>query len=327
MMRCPPFDYRAPDSIEEVVAILDGEGPRARVIAGGTDLVPNMKRRHQNPAVLVALRKVRELRAFRNGHGVELGAALTLSDIADDDRLDPWRALRCAASSVATPHIRNAGTLGGNLCLDTRCNYYNQNFEWRKSIDFCMKEQGEVCWVAPGSPRCWAVSSTDTAPALIALDARVQLVSKADTREIPLAALYKDDGIDYLHRKPNELLARVVLGDAAGWSSTYWKCRRRGAIDFPVLSVAVAVKRDGSGTVTDARIVFGAVASHPVVSDAARLLVGDKLTADAIEACAIKASKLAKPLDNTDYTIGWRKKVARAYVKGALEELADQTRS
>jgi len=322
MMRCPPFEYRAPDSIEEVAAILDGEGPRAKVIAGGTDLVPNMKRRHQNPPMLIALRKVAGLREFKNGSGVELGAALTLSDLGDDPRLNAWRALRCAANSVATPHIRNAGTLGGNLCLDTRCNYYNQNFEWRKSIGYCMKEQGEICWVAPSSPRCWAVSSTDTAPALIALDAKIELVSVKGKREVALADLYKDDGIDYLHRKPNELLTKVILGEPAGWSSTYWKCRRRGAIDFAALSVAAAVKREADGTVTDARLVFGAVASYPVSSDAAQMLIGEKLTPELIEACAIKASKLAKPLDNTDYSIGWRKKVARAYVKGALAELA-----
>jgi 4-hydroxybenzoyl-CoA reductase subunit beta len=326
MMRCPPFEYRAPTSVAELTAILAGEGPRAKVIAGGTDLVPNMKRRHQNPPVLVSVRRVDGLRAVTNGHGMALGAALTLADIAADARLEPWRALRCAAQSVATPHIRNAGTLGGNLCLDTRCNYYNQNFEWRKSIDFCMKEQGETCWVAPGSPRCWAVSSTDTAPALIALDAAIDLVSTAGTRRIALADLYADDGIAYLAKRPDELLSQVILPDRAGWTSTYWKCRRRGSIDFPVLSVAAAVKRDARGTVADARLVFGAVASHPVVSDAAAMLVGHPLTDDLIDACAAKASAVAKPLDNTDYTIGWRKKVARAYVAGALRELATSPR-
>ncbi|RMH39618.1 MAG: 4-hydroxybenzoyl-CoA reductase [Deltaproteobacteria bacterium] len=322
MMRCPPFAYVAPKSVDEVAAILAGEGPRARVLAGGTDLVPNMKRRHQNPTLLVSLRRVAELRERANGAGATLGAAVTLAEIAADDRLAPWRALRCAASSVATEHIRNVGTLGGNLCLDTRCNYYNQNYEWRKAIDFCMKEAGDTCWVAPGSPRCWAVSSTDTAPALIALDARVELVSASGARDIPLAELYADDGIHYLTRRPDELLARVILPDRSGWVSTYWKCRRRGSIDFPVLSVAAAARIDG-GVVRDARIVFGAVSSRPIASEAAAVLVGQPLSDEAIDACAAAAAKVAKPLDNTDYTISWRKKVARAYVAGALRELRE----
>jgi len=323
MMRCPPFDYRAPTTIDELVAILASEGDRARVIAGGTDLVPNMKRRHQNPPVLVALRGVGALRACDvRGDGATLGAALTLADLAADDRLAPWRAFRMAAATVASAHIRNVATLGGNLCLDTRCNYYNQNYEWRKSIDFCMKEKGSTCWVAPGSPRCWAVSSTDTAPALIALGAKVALVSAAGERVIELADMYKDDGIDYLHKRRDELLARIELGDPAGWASTYRKVRRRGSIDFPVLSVAAAVRRDEAGVVTGARLVFGAVASHPVVCDAADALVGSRLTDGAIADCAARASKVAKPLDNTDYTLSWRKKVARNTVESALRELA-----
>ncbi len=323
MMRCPPFSYRAPTSIDEVCAILAGEGPTARVLGGGTDLVPNMKRRHQNPATLVALRNVAGLRGIdRADGGVRLGAALTLAALGDDDRLSPWRALGCAARSVATPHIRNVGTLGGNLCLDTRCNYYNQSYEWRKAIDFCMKEAGSVCWVAPGSPRCWAVSSTDTAPALVALDARIELASATGTREIALADLYNDDGIDYLHRRPDELLTAVTLPDRTGWTSTYWKLRRRGSIDFPELGVAAAIKRAGDGTVEDARLVLGAVASYPIVSDAAQMLIGHALTPELIDATARAAAKLAKPLDNTDFGLGWRKKMTTAYVSRALQELA-----
>jgi 4-hydroxybenzoyl-CoA reductase subunit beta len=323
MMRCPPFAYRAPATIAEATAILAGEGPRARVLAGGTDLVPNMKRRHQTPPVLVALRKLTALRQIECNGSARLGAGVTLAELARDHRLASWRALRQAAGAVATPHIRNVGTLGGNLCLDTRCNYYNQNAEWRRAIDYCMKCEGSVCWVAPASPRCWAVSSTDTAPALIALDARIRLVSEAGPREIPLAELYRDDGIEYLHRRPDELLTQVIVDPAARWVSTYWKLRRRGSIDFPVLSVAAALATAPDGTVTDARLVFGAVASYPVVSDAVGVLIGKPLTDDAIEQCAAQASKVAKPLDNTDYSLSWRKKLARSYVAGALRELRD----
>jgi 4-hydroxybenzoyl-CoA reductase subunit beta len=336
MMRCSSFTYRAPSTIAEAVKILDGEGARAMVLAGGTDLVPNMKRRQQSPAVLVALRRIAGLReATLDGTGAILGAGLTLAAVAGDRRLAPWAALGRAAGSVATPHIRNSGTLGGNLCLDTRCNYYNQGYEWRSAIDFCMKRGGgaedgigwpvkneqQVCWVAPGSPRCWAVSSTDSAPALIALGAEVELVSARGSRILPLAALFHDDGIDYLAKRRDELLTTVRLPDPTGWRSTYWKLRRREAFDFPVLGVAAAVKCAPDGTVEAARLVLGAVASHPVVAQAAERLVGQQLTDEAIAQVADEAVKLAKPLDNTDFQLGWRKRVAKAYITGALREV------
>jgi 4-hydroxybenzoyl-CoA reductase subunit beta len=324
MMRCPSFAYRAPATVEEVAAILAGEGARAMLLAGGTDVIPGMKRRTVTPATLVSLRRVAALReiSVEDGGGLTvLGAGLTLSEVARAQLLRPFAALQRAAAQVATPHIRNAGTVGGNLCVDTRCNYYDQNWEWRRSIDFCMKKEGSVCWVAPGSPRCWAVSSTDLAPALMALGAQVRLVSTAGERFLPLDELYRDDGIAYLARRPDELLAEVLLGDPAGWRSTYWKLRRREAFDFPVLSVAAAVKLDGGGTVTAARLVFGSVASHPLLSPASDLLLGQRLEDAVIERVADEAARVAKPLDNTDFSLGWRKRVARAYVAGALREL------
>jgi 4-hydroxybenzoyl-CoA reductase subunit beta len=333
MMRCSPFAYHAPSTVAEAVAILAGEGGRAMLLGGGTDLVPNMKRRMQTPPVLVALRKIQSLRTTNSdGKALSLGAALTLSQIVHDPKLLPFGALVRAAAQVATPHIRNVGTLGGNLCLDTRCNYYDQNYEWRKAIDFCMKRgaegdgfpsknEAQVCWVAPGSPRCWAVSSTDSAPALIALGAEIALDSTQGRRTLPLADLYADDGIAYLTKRPDELLSEVRLPDPTGWRSTYWKLRRREAFDFPVLSVAAAVRRAPDGTVTDARLVLGSVASRPVAVAEAAELTGRPLTDDAIEKLADAASRFAKPLDNTDFSLGWRKRVARAYVAGALREL------
>lgn len=322
MMRCPPFVYRSPSTIEEAAAILAGEGERATLLAGGTDVIPGMKRRTQTPAVLVSLRRVGGLRGLSiDGGRSSVGAALTLAEVAAEPLLRPFAALQRAASQVATPHIRNAGTVGGNLCLDTRCNYYDQNWEWRKAIDFCIKREGGVCWVAPGSPRCWAVSSTDLAPALIALGAEVKLVSREGWRLLPVAELYQDDGIAYLAKRPDEIVTEVRLGPPAGWRSTYWKLRRREAFDFPVLSLAAAVQLAPDGTVLAARMAFGAVASRPVVSPAADGLVGAPLTDEAIERAADDAARVAKPLDNTDFSLGWRKRVARAYVVGALREL------
>ncbi|HEY4838356.1 MAG TPA: FAD binding domain-containing protein, partial [Candidatus Acidoferrales bacterium] len=245
MMRLPLFEFRSPRTIEEAARILDGEGKNAMALAGGTDLLPNMKRRQQVPRTLMSLRNVEGLREITldDDSGLKIGACMTLTDIAADARFrNEYSALWQAAAQVATPHIRNVATLGGNICLDTRCNYYDQSYEWRKAINFCMKKDGTRCWVALSSPKCVAVSSTDTAPALIALGARVTLVSKSGERGLLLADLFNNDGMNYLTRRPDEILTEVHIGSRKNWRSTYWKLRRRGAFDFPVLSVAAAVK-------------------------------------------------------------------------------------
>ena len=321
MMRLPWFDYRAPGSLEEAAKILAWEGAGAMLVAGGTDLLPNMKRRHQMPSTLVSVRNIEELKRVSNGSGLRLGAGLTLAELLEVRGLrDRYRGLAQAAAQVATPQLRNMGTLGGNLCLDTRCTYYNQNYEWRKAIDFCMKKDGTVCWVATASKRCLAVSSTDTAPALIALGARVKLVSAAGEREIALAELYQNDGIDYLKRKPDEILTAVALPKLEGWKSSYWKLRRRGSFDFPLLGVAAAAKLATDGTVEEARLVLGAVSSHPLVikSDALR---GRKLSDEAIAEIGAAAESRAKPMDNTDMDLRWRKHVVADFVGYALREL------
>ena len=322
-MRLPRFRFRAPRTIDEAAKILAGEGPDAMLIAGGTDLLPNMKRRQQVPGTLVALRHVDDLRRVTDGAGLVLGAGLTLTELVRQPAVrEGYAGLWQAAAQVATPHLRNMGTLGGNLCLDTRCNYYDQNQEWRRAIGFCMKKEGETCWVAPSSSRCLAVSSTDTAPALMALGARVRLVSASDEREVALEELYRNDGVDYTTRRPDEILTDVRLDPSGGWKSTYWKLRRRGSFDFPVLSVAAAVRLAGDGTVQRARIVLGAVASRPQLSsDAAAALEGRQLSDGVIADAAARAVKLAKPMDNTDFTLHWRKRVAGEFVTWALREL------
>jgi 4-hydroxybenzoyl-CoA reductase subunit beta len=324
MMRLPLFEFRAPRTLEEAARILDGQGPNTMPLAGGTDLLPNMKRRQQVPRTLMSLRHVAGLKQVRlDDSGSRLGACLTLTDIADDPRLgNGMTALSQAAALVATPHIRNVATLGGNLCLDTRCNYYDQNYEWRKAIDFCLKKDGTTCWVAPGSRKCVAVSSTDTAPALIALGARVRLVSRSGEREVALSELYNNDGINYIRRRPDEILAEVLLESLDGWKSTYWKLRRRGSFDFPVLSVAAAARLSRQGVVEDARIVIGSAASRPLVADvASKFLLGRSLHPETIAEAAALAARIAKPLDNTDFDMTWRKRVTAEFVTCALREL------
>ncbi len=330
MMRLPWFQYQSPRNVAEAARILAGEGPRGMLIAGGTDLLPNMKRRQQTPATLISLNRVEGLKKITNGSGLTLGAGLTLAEVVNAPAVrEKYRGLWQAAAQVASPHLRNMGTLGGNLCLDTRCNYYNQNEDWRQAIGYCMKKEGKTCWVATASKRCLAVSSTDTAPALIALGAKVRLASAAGERELALASLYNNDGIAYLTRRPDEILTEVVLPEAEGWKSTYWKLRRRGSFDFPLLGVAVAARAAPDGTIEEARLVLGAVSSQPLVaSKASEFLIGRKLT-DAVmaEAGALAASR-AKPMDNTDLDVYWRKEVVPSFVGYALREIrGDDMRS
>ena len=321
-MRLPWFGFRTPATIGEAAKILAGEGPQAMLIAGGTDLLPNMKRRHQTPKMLVSLGRIQSLKKIANGSGATFGAGLTLNEIVANPMVrEKYAGLYHAAAQVATVHLRNMGTLGGNLCLDTRCNYYNQNYEWRKAIDFCLKKDGEICWVATASKRCVATSSTDCAPALIALGASVRLVSAQGERDVALPDLYRNDGIDYLARRPDEILTEVRLPPAEGWRSSYWKLRRRGAFDFPVLGVAAAVKAARDGTVEEARIALGAVSSRPLLTQAGGLLVGRTLSDEAIAEVAKKVASVAKPMDNTDLDLYWRKDVVPEFVGYALREI------
>ena len=326
MMRAGPFRYHAARSVEDAVEALASGGPGARLLAGGTDLLPNMKRRQDAPALLVSLRRVDELRGITANGETTIGAGTSLADLVRSDAIRAHHpALFRAASQIASPLIRNTATLGGNLCVDTRCNYFNQTFEWRKAIGFCLRGpiSDGTCWVAPSSTRCWAVTSSDSAPALIALNARVTLRSHAGERTIALEDLYADDGAHPLTIGPGELLTaiRIPSNDVR---STYLKLRRRGSIDFPVLGVAAAIRFGPHGVVEDARVVLGAVASHPLLVPESQMLVGHALTDDAIESFAEQASTHAKPLDNTDFQMTWRKTVARTFLANALRVLREQ---
>ncbi|PYM23279.1 MAG: 4-hydroxybenzoyl-CoA reductase [Candidatus Rokuibacteriota bacterium] len=325
MMRLPAFDYVAAKTVEEALRALADAGPDGMLVAGGTDLYPNMKRRQFEPKTLVGLRAIKELRGVSGSarEGVTIGACTTLTAVASHPGVArDYPALATAAGVVSSPQLRNMGTLGGNVCVDTRCNYYNQTYEWRKAIGFCMKKDGDICLVAPGSDRCWAVSSSDTAPVLWSLGARLRLHGPGGERTIPVAALFHDDGIAYLAKRPDEIVTEILLPPADGWRSVYLKLRRRGSFDFPILGVAVALRLEGD-VVREARVVLGAVASVPrEAPKAAEALVGRRLTTETIEAAAEAAAGPARPLDNTDLTHPYRKKVARVFVARALARLA-----
>ena len=317
MLRLPSFTYRQPRTLAEALRMKGDAGPDAMFVAGGTDLYPNMKRRHQEPGTVISLMGIPELRKMERGN---VGTCVTLSSLSTFPSFQ-HSAVATAARLVSTPLLRNMGTLGGNLCLDTRCNYYNQSYEWRKSIDFCMKKDGAICWVAPSSPRCWAVSSSDVAPVMVAIGAEYRLLGPQGERVVPAGRFYHNDGINYLTKQPDEILVDVRLPAPNGWDAVYHKLRRRGSFDFPVLGVAAWIRWDGK-TVGDARVVLGGVASYPQeIPEAATALTGQPLTDDAIAAAAEAAYRPSKPMDNTDFELSWRKQMTRVYVKRALEEL------
>jgi 4-hydroxybenzoyl-CoA reductase subunit beta len=324
MMRLPPFRFVAAATAPEAATLLADHGSEAMAVAGGTDLYPNMKRRQFTPKVLVSLRRIPGLRSIESNGTLELGALATLTEIVCDPAvIARWPVLARAAGLVSSPPLRNVGTIGGNLCLDTRCNYYNQSEFWRNAIGYCLKKDGEICLVAPGSDKCWALSSSDTAPVMIALDAEVTLVGPDGERRLAVRDLYGPDGIDYLAKRADEVLTRIHVPNRSGWRATYRKLRRRGTIDFPLLGVAAAVRLGTDDVIEEARVVLGAVDTNPVwAGDAVEFLLGKRLDPETIEAAAGIAYEPARPLDNADLTHYWRKRMVRIEVARALEELA-----
>jgi len=323
MLRLPRLDYLRPRSIEEATE-LAAQNPGAMFIAGGTDLLPNLKRRQFDVTTLISLNALPGGRWIEGDakRGVTIGAGATLDELAHLDVLNgPYRALAQACGSVSTPQVRYMGTLGGNLLVDPRCNYYNQTYSWRKAVGFCMKKDGDICLVARSSPRCWAVSSSDSAPAALSLKASVTMQGANGTRRIPAESLYRDDGIDYTTKAADEIITRVELPAPEGrMTSAYWKLRRRPAFDFPILGVAVAITWD-DGVVREARGALGAVGSHPVdITNFLAPLHGQRPADDLIAEVAQSADKPSRPLDNTDLSHYWRKRMSKVYIERALRD-------
>ena len=310
MLRLPRFKYLRPKTAREAARLAADLGPRAMFVAGGTDLLPKLKRRQFDVDTLIGLDFL-----DRSVSADHVGAGATLAEIARHDELQGYAQ---AAGLVSSPPLRNAGTAGGNLCVDTRCNYYDMTYEWRKAIGFCLKKDGQICLVAPSSPRCWAVSSSDTGPAAIVMDASVVLAGPDGEREAPVASLYRDDGIDYMAKQPAEVVTGIRFRHVPGSRSAYVKLRRRGSIDFPIAGAAVWLSLDGD-IVSGCRIALSAVASHPLKASAASdFLVGKRLDEETVAAAADLAAKPAKPLDNADLAHFWRKRMVRVVVEQAI---------
>lgn len=322
MLRLPPLRHEAPSTLEEAITLLAQDG--AMLAAGGSDLVPNLKRRQYPTArTIVSLRRVADLAGVTvDGDGtIRIGALTTLAAVAEDVRVPA--VVRKAAGTVASPQIRNQGTVGGNLCVDTRCDWLNVPDTWRQAAEPCLKAGGDTCWVAPAKKHCWAVSSSDLAPVMVALGAKVQLIGPEGQRTIAVESLYQNDGLVHLAKAPDEIITHVTIAPDPDLRATYHKLRRRGSIDFPILGVAAAVLFDDAGICTEARIVLGAVASSPLrVLTAEQVLVGRRYDAESIAEAAEAARKFARPLNNTDLTSRYRKRMIPVFVKRALDELA-----
>ncbi len=329
MLRLPQFKFYQPQNTMEALEMLASEGPGAKVVAGGTDLWPKMKRRQMEPRVVIGLRRLTDLRTFTGSpsKGLMLGANLTLRELERNPMLiESYPAIVEAARSISSPPLKTMGTLGGNLCVDTRCFYYDQTYEWRRAIHFCLKKDGDACWVAPGSSRCWAVSSTDLAPVMMALNARVHLASKSESRTLSAAEMYSNDGVGYMVKRPDEIITSVELPPINGDITAFKKLRRRGSIDFPILNVAAWLRPSKEcRIIEDARIAIGGLASAPFLSKAASLaLVGKELSADCINEAALAAKRDSRALDNTDLDFSWRRNMVEVWVRRTLEQVQDR---
>lgn len=323
MLTLPVFRWLRPATVEEVLGLLAAHPDECLLVAGGTDAVPNMKHRLHEPRFVVSLAGVEELRFARaDAAGLHLGPLLTLGDLSAHAgvRRD-FPALAKAASLVASPQIRNMGTLGGNLCLDTRCTYYNQTYFWREALGFCLKKDGLKCHVVPAGKRCVAAHSSDVAPMLVALGAEVEIAGPGGRRSLAVEDFFVGDGLHNNVLAKGELVTRVTLPAAArGARQAYGKLRPRGAIDFPMLSVAVAARAEG-GVVGALRVVVGALGARPrTVGGLDALAAGRPADEALFEAVAAAAHKQCRPLTNVAYDDAWRHDMVPVFVKRALRE-------
>jgi 4-hydroxybenzoyl-CoA reductase subunit beta len=292
-----------------------------RIVAGGTDLIPSMRQKLFEPEYVLDIRHIAELKGIRQqGSGVEIGALTSLTAIEHSELLGQrYPVLTEAAKTVASPLLRNMGTLGGNICLDTRCLWYNQSLTWRKGCGFCIKKDGDLCHVAPGGSKCWAAFSADTPPALLCLNAEIEIANPSGLRRLPLRDFYTGDGVAYRKLQPDELVTRVFLPESsAGYHGVYRKLRVRGSIDYPLAGVAVVLKRS-NGHVADARVAITAVNPAPLLIKGATELLTGKLVDEALaQAVGDLAARTAKPLTTSALTPEYRKEMIRVFTKRAV---------
>ena len=321
-MSLPSFKLLRPRTIEHAVACLVRHGASLQVLAGGTDLLPSMKQRLFTPDYVMDIRGIESLNGILSypGSGVQIGALTPLSIIEDSELIRrDYRVLHEAVSTVASPILRNMGTIGGNVCLDTRCVWYNQSLQWRRSCGFCIKKDGDLCHVAPGGQKCWAAFSADTPPALLCLGAELEIAGPKGFRRVAIKDFYSNIGDARMKLEPNEMLTRIYLPEtSAGWKGSYLKLRIRGSIDYPLAGVAVAVKQNG-GPIEAARVAITAVNPAPLlVANVEHALVGKRIDEHTATVVSELAAKTAKPLTTSALTPEYRREIVKVYAKRAV---------
>lgn len=326
MLRLPGFKLEEPTEVSRATALLAEHGEKAMVVAGGTDLWPNMKHGLFEPEVVVSLNHIEALKDIRveSDGTLVIGATVTLSDMAADERVQAHApALAQAASLVAGPQLRAMGTAGGNVMLDTRCQWYNQTHFWRKSLGYCLKKDGTVCHVVAGGRKCVAAASNDTAPTLMSLGADLEFAGEGGAQTLKIDDLWKADGIWNKGVGRGALLTHIhVPPQAPGHRGAYGKLRDRGSIDYPLFGCAIRLDLDGDAVV-DADVVCVALVARPLrikgVSDA---LVGQKIGTAGFEhaagAVADLAHRQAKPMDNIPGDAAYRREMVPVYVRRTI---------
>jgi len=324
MLRLHNYQFYRPSSLDAALATLALHPEDAMLIAGGTDLVPNMKHRLFTPNHLIGLKRVVELHGIAVTDGeLVIGAAETLTDISRNPLVRQYApSLAKAAGLVAGPQLRNMGTIGGNVCLDTRCTYYNQSYFWRDALGYCLKKDGDVCHVTKVGRKCVAAHSADTPPVLMTLGGVIDLVSPERHRSLAVEDFFIADGIWNTVRKHNEIVARIRIPLPARTTRTaFIKLRQRQAIDFPLLNVAAAADFDGD-VVRSLRLVVSALGARPrVITSLDKAVFGKPLTTDTIQAIAERAFQQCHPLENIIVDPDWRRAMVPVYVKRAVAEL------
>lgn len=326
-MSLPSFRLLRARSLSEALELLSSSADKSvratRILAGGTDLLPSMRQKLFEPEYVIDLRHLKELRGIRETEqAIEIGALTTLNQVEHSALLrQRYPVLVDAAKTVASPVIRNMSTIGGNVCLDTRCLWYNQSLAWRKSCGFCIKKDGDLCHVAPGGTKCWAAFSGDTPPALLCLDAEIEIASASGVRRIPLSDFYTGEGDNYRRLGPNELVTKIILPrSSAGYCGAYRKLRIRGSIDYPLAGVAVAIRRS-NGHIQDLRIALTAVNPAPVAVKGLEQLSNGVDNEALAEAAGELAARTAKPLTTSALTPEYRREMIRVFTQRALLSL------
>ncbi|MBM66574.1 MAG: 4-hydroxybenzoyl-CoA reductase subunit beta [Myxococcales bacterium] len=325
MLRLPAFDLLEPTSLEEALHLLAEHGGDAMPIAGGTDLLPNMKHELFTPKVLVSLTSIPALRAIEDlGDAWRLGAGCPLGELANHPGLQQsLPALAEALGAVGGPHHRRMGTLGGNLCLDTRCLYYNQTFQWREALGFCLKKDGDVCHVA-GGRKCVAAASNDSAPPLLVYDATVEIVGPGGARTLPVREFYHPDGISNTRLEDGELVVALrVAKPSQGTRAAFHKLRRSGAIDFPLLNMAVSLRLDERGTLVALSAAVSALAARPNLVKGLDRFLGQVPDEALVEAIANRCRRGSVPLTNLATDPEWRRAMVPVFIKRLLQRCLD----